>query len=135
MRPDIQRLAERIADADSASQKARTEADANNFRMEQLQDGLKNEIATLNAEIVKLADQQRAFSLPENQLGEIERTLALKVDEIQRQLAIEREGFDHWGKGLRESFGAELSRIQARLSERQSQIEHRYARFETGTKP
>jgi DNA repair exonuclease SbcCD ATPase subunit len=130
LRPDIQTLAARIADAESESEKAHAEADASIYRTAQLQDGLKNEIAALNAEIVKLADQQRAFSLPEDQLGEIERTLAFKVDEIQRQLAIEREGFDHWGKGLRESFGAELSTIQARLSERQSQIEHRYGRFE-----
>jgi chromosome segregation ATPase len=128
--PEIQKLAKRMADAESATLGAQALAEASGKRTSLLEEGLQKDIAALNAEVDRLAGQQHAFHLTEDELSALERRLTSKVEELQRQLAIEREGFDHWGKGLHQSFGAELSAIQARLSERQSQIEHRYARLE-----
>ena len=130
LKPEIQTLVDRIVHSESGAQKAQATADASATRIGKLEDSLKSDIAVLNAEFAKLADLQRTLRLPDEQLREIECKLGLKVDELQQQLTLEREDFDHWGKGLREAFGAELSAIQARLSERQSHIEHRYARLE-----
>jgi len=127
LKPEIQTLAQRIGQAESVAQKAQSQADAGAKRAGQLEEGFKSAITALKAE---LNEQQRAFRLPEAQMSEIEHKLGVKIDELQRQLAVEREGFDHWGKGLRESFSAELSAMQVRLSERQSQIEYRHSHLE-----
>jgi DNA repair exonuclease SbcCD ATPase subunit len=130
IRPEVQALAQRMADTESAAHRAQVHADANAKEAGEFENRLSNVFADLKAEVSKLADERRAFYQSQDELREIERKLDVKVNEIQRQLAIEREGFDHWGKGLRESFGGELSAIRVRLSERQAQIEHRYAALE-----
>ena len=127
LKPEIQTLAQRIGQVESVAQGAQSQADAGAKRAGQLDEGFKSAITALKAE---LNEQQRAFRLPEAQMSEIEHKLGVKIDELQRQLAVEREGFDHWGKGLRESFSADLSAMQVRLSERQSQIEYRHSRLE-----
>jgi chromosome segregation ATPase len=127
--PEVQILEQRINQTDLALQRAQDRTDDSARRIGQLEESLKSEIVALNAAVAKLAEQQ-TLRLPEDQLREIKHELDVKVAELQRQLGVERDGFDHWGKGLRESFGAELSAMQARLSERLSQIEHRYARLE-----
>jgi DNA repair exonuclease SbcCD ATPase subunit len=130
LKPELQSLAERMSDVNSAMQKVRTHAEASANDVARIENHFSNEIAGLHAELTQVVDQQRAFRLSQNDQSEIERKLSVAVDEIERQLAIEREGLDHWGKGLRESFAAELIGVQARLSERQSQIEHRHLGFE-----
>ncbi|MGH7926656.1 MAG: hypothetical protein ACREQV_02555, partial [Candidatus Binatia bacterium] len=130
LRPEIQTLGQRIAEAESAAQRAQAQAGGTATRTGRLEESVKSDIAAVQAELARLAEQQHAFRLPEELVCEIECKLDAKLEELQQQLAVEREGFDHWGNGLRESFGSELSAIQARLSDRQSQIEHRYGRLE-----
>ena len=127
LKPEIQTLAQRLGQVQSVAQRAQSQADAGAKRAGELEEGFKSAITVLKAE---LNEQQRAFRLPEAQIAEIEHKVGVKIDDLQRQLAVEREGFDHWGKGLRESFSAELSAMQVRLSERQSQIEYRHSRLE-----
>jgi DNA repair exonuclease SbcCD ATPase subunit len=130
LKPEIQTLTQRIGQIESVAQRVQSQADASAKRTGQLEEGFKSAITALKAELAELNEQQRAFRLPDAQISEIERKLGVKIDDLQRQLAVEREGFDHWGKGLRESFSAEFSAMQARLSERQSQIEYRHSRLE-----
>ena len=130
LEPEMRALAQRIGQLESATRTAQGQADAGAMRAGQLEESFKSAMTGLRAEVAELAEQQRAFRLPDEQMCEIERKLGAKIDDLQRELAVEREGFDHWGKGLRESFGSELSAMQARLSERQSQIEYRYSRLE-----
>jgi len=130
LKPEIQTLTQRIGQIESVAQRVQSQADADAKRTGQLEEGFKSAITALKAELAELNDQQRALRPPEAQMSEIEHKLGVKIDELQRQLAVEREGFDHWGKGLRESFSAELSAMQVRLSERQSQIEYRHSRLE-----
>jgi DNA repair exonuclease SbcCD ATPase subunit len=127
LKPEIQSLAQRVIHAETATQRAQIQANTDAMRVEQLEKSFKSEIVAIKAE---LSEQQRALRPPDEQMREIEAKLDAKIDELQRQLAIEREGLGHWEKGLRESFSSELSAMQARLSERQSQIEHRYARLD-----
>jgi chromosome segregation ATPase len=127
LKPEVQTLAQRIIHAETATQRAQAQADAGAMRVEQLEETFKGNIAAIQAE---LSEQQRTFRLPDDQMREIEAKLGTRIDELQRQLAIEREGLGHWEKGLRDSFSSELSAMQARLSERQSQIEHRYTRLD-----
>jgi chromosome segregation ATPase len=128
--PEVQILEQRINQADLALQRAQDRTEGSARRIGQLEESLKNEIVALNAAVATLADKQQTLRLPEDQLREVKHELDVTVAELQHQLGVERDGFDHWGKGLRESFGAELSAMQARVSERLSQIEHRYARLE-----
>jgi chromosome segregation ATPase len=128
--PELQALGQHIVDVETAIRERQGQVEAMAQATVQLEARLANEISAINGEIAKIVEQQRSFHLPEDQLSEIERKLGVKVDELERNLSIEREGFDHWGTGVRESFGAELSAVQARLSDRQSQIEHRYLQLE-----
>jgi chromosome segregation ATPase len=127
---EVQKLTQHVIDAESAAQSAQLRADVSVTQIGRLETAVNTDIAAVHAELAKLANQQHTLCLPEERIREIEHKLRVKVDELQEELAAEREGFDHWGNGLRESFGSELSAIQARLSDRQSQLEHRYARLE-----
>ena len=130
LEPEVRTLARRIGQLESAAQTVQSQADAEALRTGQLEESFKTAITELGAEIAELTERQRAVRPPDEQMRELERRLAVKIDDLQREMAAEREGFDHWGKGLRESFGAELSAMQARLSERQGQIEYRHSRLE-----
>ncbi|HEX2228766.1 MAG TPA: hypothetical protein VHM64_16640 [Candidatus Binatia bacterium] len=130
VRPEIQKLAERFLALNSAIDRTQAQADASAGGLARLENHLSGEMTGLRAEVEKIAEQQRAFRPAHDDLCEIERKLSGALQDIQRQVAIEREGLDHWAKGLRESFAAELIGVQARLSERLSQIEHRYTGLE-----
>ncbi|MDH3444216.1 MAG: hypothetical protein OEN50_09865, partial [Deltaproteobacteria bacterium] len=123
----LQSITEYISRAESASAQAEAEISANTKRIDELSGGIHGEIAALKAD---LNEQQRNFRLPDEQVREIENKFGARIGELERQFAVEREGFGHWEKGLRETFSSELSAIHGRLSERQSQIEHRHARFD-----
>jgi DNA repair exonuclease SbcCD ATPase subunit len=125
--PELQTLALRITQAESASRSAQNQVDAGSKRIVELAGNLQNEIATVRAE---LREQLGNFRLPEEQIREFEDKLDAKVAELERQLATEREGFLHWEKGLRRTLSSELAGMQARLSERQSQLEHRCTRYD-----
>jgi DNA repair exonuclease SbcCD ATPase subunit len=130
LKPEVETLAQRINLMESAALGVQSQADEAAKRAEQLEAGFKGAITALKAELVEFNEQQRAFRLPDELMREMERKLDAKIDELERQLAVEREGFDHWAKGLRESLSSELSAMQARLSERQSQLEYRYSRLD-----
>jgi DNA repair exonuclease SbcCD ATPase subunit len=130
LKPEVKTLTQRIDLVESAAQGVQSQTDEFTERAGQLEESFKGAISALKAEVAELNEQQRAFPLPDELLREMERKQGAKIDELQRQLAVEREGFDHWANGLRESFGSELSAMQARLSERQSQLEYRHARLE-----
>jgi hypothetical protein len=55
-----------------------------------------------------------------------------RLEDIEGRITLEQEGFAHWAKGLRESFGSELSSVRAKLTERYTELEHRYAALEHG---
>ena len=128
--PVIEKLEQRLAETESVAQSAQFRANASATQADEFEDGVKSSIAALHRELATLAGQRQAFQSPDEVMCAIQLKLGAKFDELQKELAVEREGFDHWVKGLRESFGSELSAMQARLSDRQSQIEHRYARLE-----
>jgi chromosome segregation ATPase len=128
--PKIQSLTEQIGQAESLAQAVQSHAHVGAARVSQLEDNFKNTITGLRADIAEINEHQRASRLPGEQIAEIEHKLSVAIDDIHRRLTVEREGFDHWGKGLRESFGSELGAIQARLSERQSEIEYRYSNLQ-----
>lgn len=130
LEPEIRMLAQRTGQLESAAQAAQGQADASAMRVRQVEESLNCAITGLKAEIAAISEQQQAVRQPDEEMRELERKLGAKIDDLQHQLAMEREGFDRWGKGLRESFGDELGAMQARLSERQSQIEYRYSRLD-----
>ncbi len=130
LRAEIEPLAERIAVSESAAQSVRAQTDSAATQTEQLEDRLKSALAALSTEVAQLTEQQQALSLAQVERRENGTKLAIDLLEIQRQMARERDAFQHWGKGLSESLGAELSSTGAQLGERQSALEDRYAGLE-----
>jgi chromosome segregation ATPase len=128
--PEISGLTKRIDQLESAGRAARSAAEADANRVGYLEQTLKDATGELRAEIAAVQQQQRVCRLPDEEFRELEHKLQTKIGDLERQILLEREGLEHWNKGLRESFGSELSAIQARLSERQSEIEYRYSRIE-----
>ncbi len=126
-KPELQSIVQQINRLESAGERAQTQSDANTNRIEELAGNFFGEIAALKANI---GEQREHFRLPDDQIRDIENRLDAKVGALERQFATEREGFEHWEKGLRQSFGSQLSAIHARISERQSQLEHRHAHFD-----
>jgi chromosome segregation ATPase len=128
--PEVRALAQRIGQLESLAQSVQSQADAGAARASELEESLKNAIAGIGAEIAEFAERQSAIGAPDEQMRELEHRLGVKIADLHRELVAEREGFDYWGKGLRESFAAELSAMQARLSVRQGEIEYRQSRLE-----
>jgi chromosome segregation ATPase len=125
LEPDVRTLQQRTTQLENATNAVHEHAET----VARLEKNLDLAVSGLRAELATVNQQERSSRLSDDQIAGIERKLGLRLDEFQRQMNSEREGFEHWGKGLRESFSAELSAVQARLSERQSQLEYGFARL------
>ena len=130
LRAEIESLAARIAVGESAAQRVETRTDSAAMQTEHLEDRLKRALGALSSEVAQLAEHQQALSLAQVERRENQTKFATDLLEIQRQMAREQGAFEHWGKGLREALGAELSSTGAQLSDRQSALEQGYARLE-----
>jgi hypothetical protein len=125
----IRSLEDRAFRSESDGRLVQSQTNATLTKLDTLENDLNKRFGTLEMKLSNLSESYN-FVRPAEEIREIEQHINARFDLLYRELAVEREGLNHWANGLGTSFAAELSAIQTRISERQTQIEHNYDRLE-----